>query len=103
MAAGAFLCLMYSVVVIIFRYAFHVELWNPLTRPRADGKLSTAILSLNQRRAREEDISFTLATRATTARGTSKAAEAVIKGAGSGPFQQARRSIRRVFLLPRSG
>jgi len=30
MAAGAFvLCLMYGVVVIIFRYAFHVELWNP--------------------------------------------------------------------------
>ena len=30
MAVGAFvLCLMYGVVVIIFRYAFHVELWNP--------------------------------------------------------------------------
>ena len=29
MAAGAFvLCLMYGVVVIIFLYAFHVELWN---------------------------------------------------------------------------
>jgi hypothetical protein len=23
------LCLAYGVVVIIFRYAFHVELWNP--------------------------------------------------------------------------
>ena len=30
MAAGLFaLTLMYSVVVIIFRYAFGVELWNP--------------------------------------------------------------------------
>ncbi|SDK42527.1 hypothetical protein [Bradyrhizobium ottawaense] len=29
-AAGLFcLTLMYGVVVIIFRYAFHVELWNP--------------------------------------------------------------------------
>ena len=28
--AGLFaLTLMYGVVVIIFRYAFHVELWNP--------------------------------------------------------------------------
>ena len=28
--AGAFmLCLVYGVLVIIFRYAFHVELWNP--------------------------------------------------------------------------
>ncbi len=30
LAAGLFmLALMYGVVVIIFRYAFHVELWNP--------------------------------------------------------------------------
>jgi hypothetical protein len=30
MVAGAFvLCLMYGIVVIIFRAAFHVELWNP--------------------------------------------------------------------------
>lgn len=30
MAAGLLgLCLAYGVVVIIFRYAFHVELWNP--------------------------------------------------------------------------
>ena len=30
MATGLFgLCLAYGVVVIIFRYAFHVELWNP--------------------------------------------------------------------------
>ena len=29
-AAGLFvLTLMYGVVVIIFRYAFHIELWNP--------------------------------------------------------------------------
>jgi hypothetical protein len=28
--AGAFMpCLVYGVLVIIFRYAFHVELWNP--------------------------------------------------------------------------
>ena len=30
LAAGVFvLTLVYGVVVIIFRYAFHVELWNP--------------------------------------------------------------------------
>jgi hypothetical protein len=30
LAGGALvLSLMYGVVVIIFRYAFHVELWNP--------------------------------------------------------------------------
>jgi hypothetical protein len=30
MAAGAFvLCLLYGIVVIIFRAASHVELWNP--------------------------------------------------------------------------